>query len=76
MLHNMARGWLRQIRKMKGLSEKSAGDTVGVAQSIFHRYETGELTPSVATAKKIGAALGFDWTLFFTDDDEKERKRA
>lgn len=32
--------------------------------------ESGDRKPTVKTAKKIAAALGFDWTLFF--DDEKK----
>ena len=62
------RSWLRAIRQMKGLSEKAVAEAVGIAQPVYHRYETGEGTPSVPTAKKIGMLLGFDWTLFYPDE--------
>ena len=62
------RSWLRAIRQMKGLSEKSVAQAAGIAQPVYHRYETGDSSPSVPTAKKIGAILGFDWTLFYPDE--------
>lgn len=60
------RKWLVMARKMRGLSQKEVADAVEVAQPVYCRYETGERTPSVSTAKRIAAALGFDWTEFFS----------
>lgn len=62
------RTWLRSIRLMKGYSEKKLAEAINVAQSVYHRYETGERRPTVQTAKAIGRVLGFDWTLFFPDE--------
>lgn len=63
------RGWLRQIRKLKGLTEKAVADAVGIAQPVYHRIETGQGNPSVKTAQRIGRLLGFDWTLFYPDEE-------
>jgi len=66
------REWLRAIRKMKGLSEKAVSEAVGVAQPVYHRYEHGDGTPSVKTAKKVGDVLGFDWTLFYAESGDQK----
>lgn len=58
--------WLREIR-----GEKSTYDVakeIGIAQSTYFSIETGARRPSVDMAKRIAAALGFEWTRFF---DEK-----
>ena len=70
------REWLRSIRRMKGLSEKKVAQAVGIAQPVYHRYETGECNPSVPTAKAIGRVLGFDWTLFFPDEKASAKPPA
>lgn len=67
-----ARGWLREIRKLSRMSEAEVARRIGVAQSVYHRYESGQLTPSVARAKLIARVLGFShWELFYPDEDEK-----
>lgn len=40
---------------------------VGITQQMYWMIENGERRPSVETAKKIAAVLGFDWTLFYPD---------
>lgn len=69
-----ARGWLREIRKLSGMSEAEVARKCGIAQSVYHRYETGQLTPSVPTAKAVSRVLGFShWELFYPDDEDKKR---
>jgi transcriptional regulator with XRE-family HTH domain len=63
----MMREWLISIRKMKGMSQKAAAEAAGVSQPTYWEYEHGISTPTPAIAKRIGAALGFDWTLFYED---------
>lgn len=64
------RNWLIQARKARNLSSKATADLVGVSAQIYCHYETGYRNPRVATAKKIGETLGFDWTRFYSDEDE------
>ena len=59
------RDWLREIRLNKHCSEVQVAKQAGIAQSSYHRLETGEKNPSVDTAKKIANVLEFHWTKFF-----------
>ena len=71
------RDWLVSIRHGRGESQYQTAEVIGIAQSTFAGFETGVRNPSVETAKKIGAALGFDWTRFFEDaPGEGERKEV
>lgn len=66
------REWLRKIRTDAELSEMEVARRAGIAQPFYHNIEMGIKNPSVDTAKRIAAALSFDWTLFFADDDKGE----
>jgi len=65
------RTWLVDIRKAQGKSTYAVAKICGISQSFYSSIENesrGEKLP-VPTAKKIAAALGFDWTKFY---EEKE----
>lgn len=47
---------------------RQVSELVGISESFYCMIENGERRPSVETAKKIGAVLGFDWTRFYPDD--------
>ena len=66
----MIRQWLRNIRIEKKLTQKGVADMVSITQPSYHQIECGENNPSVETARKIAAVLGFDWTLFFPDEQK------
>ena len=57
-------------REKKLLTQQQLADLVGVDRTLISKIENGAATPSVTTAKKIAAVLGFDWTRFFEDEDE------
>lgn len=61
------RDWLIAFRKARGLRQKEVADAVGVSQPTYWQYEHGIVTPGVDIAKKLGAFLGFDWTVFYSD---------
>ena len=65
------RGWLRDLRKSKGFTEKQIAEAISVKQPVYHRYETGLGNPSVKTAKRLGVVLGFNWTKLYDDQDQK-----
>ncbi|MDY0395379.1 helix-turn-helix transcriptional regulator [Virgibacillus halophilus] len=58
---------LVQRRKLLGYSHQNVADKVGIDRSYYTKIENG-LTPSVKVAKNLGYHLGFDWTIFFTND--------
>ena len=44
----------------------------GISRQYYGLIETGERKVPVWTAKKIAAALGFEWQKFYEDENEKE----
>lgn len=63
------RDWLEATRKERGFTKKALADRVGLEISVIGKYERGERRPSVENAKAIAAALGFDWTKFFDNEE-------
>ena len=57
-------------REKKLLTQQQLADLVGVDRTLISKIESGVSSPSVATAKKIAAVLGFDWIRFFEDEDD------
>lgn len=69
------RYWLIKLRN--GATQSEVAKASGISQNYYSMIENGERKPSVSVAKRIGATLGFDWTLFFEDDihiDVRRRK--
>jgi|GEM_PF-683262 len=60
------REWLAERRG--SLTHQQVADLAGVSRSFYTEIETGVKDPGVKTAKKIGGALGFNWTLFFEEN--------
>ncbi|GAB3753184.1 helix-turn-helix domain-containing protein [Spirosoma pomorum] len=48
---------IREARKAKGLTQKEVGEKMGVTESTYNRYETGEANLSLMTIQKIADAL-------------------
>jgi len=59
------RDWLRNKRLEKQLTQAQLAEIVGADATMISKIEVGERRPSVELAKKIAAALGFDWTRFY-----------
>ena len=59
---------LKIERKKKLLTQQQLAELVGVDRTLISKIESGAATPSVTTAKKIAAVLGFHWTRFFDDE--------
>ncbi len=70
------RTWLVDIRKTAGKSQYEAAAECGISQSYYAAIETGVRgNPlNVKIAKRIAAALGFDWKKFYEDPAETEAK--
>ena len=55
----MSRGErIRRYRKMKGLTQKSLAEKIGLAESAVRNYELGLLDPSQETLAALSDALG------------------
>ena len=62
------RNWLIKLRKSKGLTQQQLSVETGLSQNYISSIENGERNAPVRTAKKIAAALGFDWQRFYEDE--------
>ena len=65
------RKWLVEIRSSGKKSQQEVADAAGISQSYYAGIELGIRGKPLAVpvAKKIAAALGFDWTRFYDEDD-------
>ncbi len=66
------RKWLSNIRAAADKSQQEVADAAGISQSYYAGIELGTRGKplSVPVAKKIAAALDFDWTRFYAEDAE------
>lgn len=71
------RGWLRDIRISKGLTQEQVAILSDISRSHYTHIEQGTKKPSVDVAKRIAKQLGFDWTIFFENKSSlKEQKQV
>ena len=66
----MTRDWLVERRKQKGMSQSKVADLAGISQASYWEFENGKSKPKPETAQRIGAALGFPWTDFYTQKSD------
>ena len=62
---------LRKAMAEQNISGKELSAQTGINLSSIYKFTCGDRTPSVKDAKKIAAALGFDWTRFYEDPGEE-----
>lgn len=62
--------WLKNIRETKKLTQAEVAEKAGVARAYYTNIENGVRRPSVDVAKRIGQALGSDWTRFYETEKE------
>lgn len=61
---------LEDLRKKHGMTQHELAVLAGVRQNTVSQLESGKRRPSIETAKRIGAVLGFDWAQFYEDSDQ------
>jgi transcriptional regulator with XRE-family HTH domain len=61
---------IKRIRKSLSLTQQQLSEISGVDQRAISRYECGTFAPTIATAKKIAAALGVRLEELSKEDDE------
>lgn len=62
--------FLQVQRKAHNLTQAELAEQAETTQAVISRIEAGKRRPSVATAQRIAAVLGFDWTEFFPETPE------
>ena len=66
------RRWLKELRaRSSNMTQKELAARVGISRTMITEIENGNANPSVDVAKKIAAVLGFEWTRFYEDDQDK-----
>lgn len=68
----MAGNWLKEIRNFNGNTQEEAAAKSGINRSFYSMIELGIRRPSPEVAMRIGGALGFDWTRFYTEEIKAE----
>jgi len=58
------------------LSQEEVSCAVEIAQASYSNIENGKREPSVPVAKRIAAALGFDWTRFYDEEEPGQEERG
>jgi len=66
------RSWLIALRNERGLTQGAVAMAAGIAQPSYFEIENGITSPKIETAKRIAAALGFDWTRFYEEEESDD----
>lgn len=64
------RMWLRNIRELQKMSMNDVAKKVDITQQFYWYIEMGQRRPSPELAKKIANLLGFDWKLFYENNQD------
>lgn len=59
--------FLKKWRTDHNMTQDSVATKCGISRQYYSLIETGERKVPVWTAKKIAAALGFDWQRFYEE---------
>lgn len=59
--------WLKEIRKQKGMTLAEVAQEAGISESYYCQIEGKKRGVTVKTAKRIAAAIGFDWQRFYDE---------
>lgn len=65
-------GWLKTVRLAASSTQKQVAGKAQITQAAYANIENGRRNPSVRTAKKIAAVLGFDWQRFYENIEKGE----
>lgn len=63
--------WLEETRRDKGMTQQDLAQAIGINRASLSKLENGKMNPSIGLAKKLGKALGFEWTRFYEDTEEE-----
>ena len=60
--HSKSQNGIAAARIEKGWTQQELAEAIGVAQQHIQRWEAGVYKPKTETLRRIGEALGVDWT--------------
>ncbi len=60
---------LKQVREVKGLSQKELAGLINMAQAQYSRIESGKTDPSFSVVVRISKALGLNLSELFQADE-------
>jgi transcriptional regulator with XRE-family HTH domain len=58
---------VRNLRESRGISQQDLAERMHTTQSVISRLESGGAKPSLTTLERVGAALGADVVIGFSD---------
>ncbi|GAB2567549.1 helix-turn-helix domain-containing protein [Spirosoma areae] len=58
--------YIKQLRKLKGLTQAAIAEIIGVKTATYTHFETGRTNMTLATINKIADALGYDLQVSFS----------
>jgi len=59
-MNNTVAAKIKEIRTMKGLTQKQLADKMGIGETLIQKYEFGTRNPKMSRLKEIAHALGVD----------------
>lgn len=57
--------WLKKMREKMKKSQQQVAKDIGISRQYYNLIELGKRNVPVHTAKKIAAAMNFDWQRFY-----------
>ena len=60
---------IKELRKVKQLSQQEIADKIGIDRAQYSRVETGKTEPTITSLQKIAQALEVDIADFFKNDE-------
>lgn len=57
--------WLKKMREKMKKSQQQVAKDIGISRQYYNLIELGKRKVPVHTAKKIAAAMNFDWQRFY-----------
>ena len=60
---------IRKYRKIKNITQKELGETIGISNTYLSDIETGRTNPSIKTLKKIAKGLEIKYMELLKDTE-------
>jgi len=60
---------IRKYRKIKNITQKELGETIGISNTYLSDIETGRTNPSIKTLKKIAKGLEINYMELLKDTE-------
>ncbi|MDR2656111.1 MAG: helix-turn-helix domain-containing protein [Oscillospiraceae bacterium] len=68
--------YICNMRKQARLTQSEVARTVGISTAAYKYIENQKRNPSIKVAKRLGNYFGFDWKLFFEENETQSKEPA